>query len=452
MNDKIIQSINIATNNKDDYIETNTSDNTKSDHKSEQSTIVNEEMQILDFKIYWNREWREANVEASNIVEEMLHQNEQGLIIVVHNASKWEHTNNDRSLSPFSFITLVNNGKVLTEQSNSYWLYIIKSELVILNDVKIDGNVYVVDCKLQCKENVDIAIQVFITKKAIIEQQVALKNSLIQWNTKYHHHIALQLQYYECEGNDLLSAGQVFSALAPFKKYYQLCVDTFGVNHPYIFVAYYYLGIVNFEQEKYKEAITMFEKALQIMINILGNNGDFEAKFYHCLGIGFKEDKVVKCYENELAIRLKDSNVDSDHLLLTYSHLAVSYSKVGQYDLAIEYNKKALKIALDTCTTEDIDVAHLYQNLGTAYHDSGMYYKAIECHEKSLNIKRGICQAVSEGTGDSYWFLGNSYEKIGEKEIAYKYFKETWKLSSALLGEWNELTLVVKRKIEEMKN
>ncbi|ETO34869.1 hypothetical protein RFI_02218, partial [Reticulomyxa filosa] len=49
--------------------------------ENEQLTREKEEIpEPLDFKKHWNKFWRKCNVEASKIVEQMIHSNEQGLI------------------------------------------------------------------------------------------------------------------------------------------------------------------------------------------------------------------------------------------------------------------------------------------------------------------------------------------------------------------------------------
>ncbi|ETO02576.1 hypothetical protein RFI_34842, partial [Reticulomyxa filosa] len=53
--------------------------------------------EALDFKKHWNRSWRKANAEAAKRVEQMIHTNDQGLIIVAYNTLKWKNRNDNLS-------------------------------------------------------------------------------------------------------------------------------------------------------------------------------------------------------------------------------------------------------------------------------------------------------------------------------------------------------------------
>ena len=84
----------------------------------------------------------------------------------------------------------------------------------------------------------------------------------------------------------------------------------------------------------------------------------------------------------------------------------------GDYDKAIEYYKKALKIRLKVLGEEHPSTAATYNNLGMAYHSKGDYDKAIEFFEKALNIyeqKFGECHKYTKIV------LENLYESLKSK-------------------------------------
>ncbi|ETO00875.1 hypothetical protein RFI_36565, partial [Reticulomyxa filosa] len=81
-----------------------------------------------------------------------------------------------------------------------------------------------------------------------------------------------------------------------------------------------------------------------------------------------------------------------------------------------------------------------------------LYYKAIECHQKSLKIRVELFKSANEDFRKSYQRLGDIFATIGEKQIACKYFEETWKINSTLLGEWHAKTLDQKNKVRELMN
>ena len=68
--------------------------------------------------------------------------------------------------------------------------------------------------------------------------------------------------------------------------------------------------------------------------------------------------------------------------------LVVTYQSLGDYQKAIEYHEKLLKIAQEIGDRYGEGAA--YGNLGSTYESLGDYGKAIEYHEKLLKIAQEI--------------------------------------------------------------
>ena len=60
-----------------------------------------------------------------------------------------------------------------------------------------------------------------------------------------------------------------------------------------------------------------------------------------------------------------------------------------------------------------------YGNLGIAYESLGDYQKAIEYHEKRLKVAKEIGDRAGEGAG--YGNLGNAYQSLGDYQKAIEY-------------------------------
>ncbi|ETN99438.1 hypothetical protein RFI_38035 [Reticulomyxa filosa] len=77
-----------------------------------------------------------------------------------------------------------------------------------------------------------------------------------------------------------------------FKTILQICINTFGLNHPYIVIAYRMLGLTYDDKGQYDIAIEFYEKALKIMVDIFGinyvrtsynNKRQYEKAIKHCM-------------------------------------------------------------------------------------------------------------------------------------------------------------------------
>ena len=109
-------------------------------------------------------------------------------------------------------------------------------------------------------------------------------------------------------------------------------------------------------------------------------------------------------------------------------NLGNAYLSMGDYQKAIDYLEKSLKLA-----TELVDRAgegRAYGNLGNTYQSLGDFQKAIEYHEKDLKIAQQIGNRAGEG--GAYGNLGNAYQALGDYERAIKYHAKCSKLAKEI--------------------
>ena len=76
-------------------------------------------------------------------------------------------------------------------------------------------------------------------------------------------------------------------------------------------------------------------------------------------------------------------NIDNADILSDYAKM---YYTLGEYNKAIEYNEKALKINLATLGENHPTIATSYNNIGLAWDGKGEYEKAIEFYNRALKI------------------------------------------------------------------
>ncbi|ETN98548.1 hypothetical protein RFI_38943 [Reticulomyxa filosa] len=318
---------------------------------------INITTEILDFKKHWNKYWRKSNAEAMKIVMQMINSNEQGLIIVANYTNAWQMAIGKSSIrlddNTLSLRRLIHSNNTKKKQFEDYCLYVITSRAVILSDIEIDGNVYSVNCEIQCKgKNVKITTQLFVTKDTLVDQQVMQSISPIRWDTTIHFDIFVTIQDLENKADQFLAMRSFDEAIDYSEQALQLSIRKLGINHPYVAIIYNTLGVVCRNDRQHDKAIEYYEKALDIFVSIFGST--------HL------------------------------HIGTTHYNLGQSYFYKGQYDKAVECYEYSLKIRKGIFKMNDRYIADACWNLGSTLKKKGEPKNAGKCYEEAWKIYSAI--------------------------------------------------------------
>ncbi|ETO00443.1 hypothetical protein RFI_37001, partial [Reticulomyxa filosa] len=154
---------------------------------------------------------------------------------------------------------------------------------VILDDnVNIDGNVYAINCKIECRENVKISMQFFISKGTIINYKSQKCIFPIEWNTKIHHDIPIKLFDLNNKANYYLLKKKFTKAIVYLQKVIQIANDTFDIEHLYVAALNDSLGVIYLKIGQYDKSIEYCEIALKVRLTIFGTSHiDITISFYN---------------------------------------------------------------------------------------------------------------------------------------------------------------------------
>ncbi len=158
---------------------------------------------------------------------------------------------------------------------------------------------------------------------------------------------------------------------------------------------------------KWEEMIEIGDEAIKIHPNF-GASYFWLGDAYSQLG---KRKEAKDCYKNglnllekELGKYPKDDNILKSTILNCVGEINI---RLGNYDEAIEYSKRALNISPDE---------HNLHSIGLVYKEMGDYNKAIEFYEKSLDVNPKHSYA---------WFdLGLIYEDLNEFKKAIECYEK----------------------------
>jgi tetratricopeptide (TPR) repeat protein len=153
---------------------------------------------------------------------------------------------------------------------------------------------------------------------------------------------------------------------------------------------YNQLGWVKYNQGEYTEAITFYEKALEIDKKTLPPNDPSLAISYNNIGNVYQNmgdySKALSSHEKALAI--KQQSLPSNHPDLggSYNNIGMVYDSMGDYPKALSSYEKALAIQQQSLPPNHPDLGMSYNNIGVVYKNMGDYSKARSFYERAVEI------------------------------------------------------------------
>jgi len=161
----------------------------------------------------------------------------------------------------------------------------------------------------------------------------------------------------------------------------------------------------------YNLAIECEEKAL----GLLKDEKDI-ANAYNRIGVCFwyrgEYDKALEYLQKSLKINEKIGNIRG--MAHSYNNIGLVYDDKGSPEIALEYYQKALKIYERIGDVQGIGT--VYNNIGVIHNGMGEYSKAMEFYKKSLDLKEKI--GDMSGVALSYENIGSMYNDMGAYERA----------------------------------
>ena len=139
----------------------------------------------------------------------------------------------------------------------------------------------------------------------------------------------------------------------------------------------------------------------------------------------FQADSGLYYFEKALQYRLNNLGADHEDISNSYTMLNHYYTYVRtEYDKAIDYGKKALKLRIQFYGKESSEVAECYSNLANVSDELGDIVKAIKYQEQAVEIFEKTYPPNSYGLLSSYFNLGNYLLTQEKYKEAKKYFSK----------------------------
>jgi Tfp pilus assembly protein PilF len=172
-----------------------------------------------------------------------------------------------------------------------------------------------------------------------------------------------------------------------------------------------------------------FDKAEQVYEILLEQTTEEREKspIYHQLG-SIKDDQgeykeAITFYEKSLEIDKKILPPNHLNLASSYNNIGGTYSKMREYSKALSYYEKDLEISQKSLPPNHPDLASSHNNIGAVYDGMGDYSKALLSYEKALQIQQQSLPPNHPSLGSSYNNIGMLYEHMGNYSKARSFYE-----------------------------
>jgi CHAT domain-containing protein/lipopolysaccharide biosynthesis regulator YciM len=197
-------------------------------------------------------------------------------------------------------------------------------------------------------------------------------------------------------------------------------------------------SIQAFEKKKYREALDLSEKCLNLKKSLLNENHIelvyiYENKAVICDGM-----KNYKCaisnYEKALSLLLNDPGDNDIEIASDYNQIGLLYKTMKEYTKAIGYFNKSLAIRIKKLGLNHKDTGYSYANLAWSYIRMNQYEKYIFYYEKYVAILKNISGENSKDLLAEYKIMAKVSSVKKKFNAAIKYMKKVLAIQKKILG------------------
>ncbi|AEF80439.1 tetratricopeptide repeat protein [Leadbettera azotonutricia] len=116
----------------------------------------------------------------------------------------------------------------------------------------------------------------------------------------------------------------------------------------------------------------------------------------------------------------------------SYTTIGYIYYNMGEYQKALEYFQKALRIQEIVLGESHSDTINSYTAVGNVYLNLGEYQRSLGYCQKVLEIRETVLGKIHPGLINSYKNIGNRYYQIGKNKESFEYYQKALEIELAV--------------------
>ena len=181
-------------------------------------------------------------------------------------------------------------------------------------------------------------------------------------------------------------------------------------------------GTLLIEEERYEEALEVFERALGVDLRFLDPSHPDIGTTYNNIGAAHyqlgDQEKASQYYEKALDIRIKALGLYHQDVAQTFNNLGMLHREYENYAKAKKYLEDAIRIEEKIYGRRNQETAITISNLGLVYWDTDEFAKAEEIFLETLSIQEEVLASNHPDTLRTLDFLVSLYGDMNEEEKA----------------------------------
>jgi tetratricopeptide (TPR) repeat protein len=238
---------------------------------------------------------------------------------------------------------------------------------------------------------------------------------------------------------ELEDQGKYAEAGPLYQKALDICRQVLGEDHPDTARSYNSVAANLDAQGKYAAAGPLFQKALDIRRQMLGENHPDTALSYHNLAANLqaqgKYAEAGPLYQKALDICRQVLGENHPNTAQSYTSIASNFYAQGKYAEAGPLCQKALDIYRQVLGENHPYTARSYHNLAANLQDQGKYAEAGPLYQKALDICRQVLGENHPHTAQSYNGVASNLNAQGKYAEAGPLYQKALDIRRQVLGE-----------------
>lgn len=198
------------------------------------------------------------------------------------------------------------------------------------------------------------------------------------------------------------------------------------------------LGYIDDSLSNYRQAISWYQKAFEIMHKLDSSDSESLASTYNNIGLAFRNldepKNALSFLEKGLKIYKKVLPSNHPYLGVIYNNIGLMYDSLGEQKIAAEFYEKAISFK-DILPQTHPELATTNKNIGAMYKDKGDFSTALQYIKKALAIEERSLPTNHPSFAISYNYLGNIYHNLGEYPKAILFYQNAIEISKKNYGE-----------------